>query len=164
MLNTEEENDDGFLACYLYLKNKERFEDAVDRLNITAWNHKLFAESRRHYSQAVDLLLTMDEIDKAARVCRHHGDFHRAGETYEEWDELILAGRDYREGKFYADAIRCFKKAGDQPGVARVYERMAELDKAIAIWKKLGKTREVNRVLKKKRKAMDKRDQMKLFQ
>ena len=40
---------------------------------------------------------------------------------------------------------------------------MKEFDQAITIWKRLGKTREVARILKKKAKEINKKEQLKLF-
>jgi hypothetical protein len=37
----------------------------------------------------------------------------------------------------------------DRANIARTYERMRDFDKAIALWKGLGKTREVARIEKK---------------
>ena len=86
-----------------------------------------------------------------------------AGKVYENNGELVLAARTYRDGKCYADAIRCFSQEGDKQGTARVYERMQEFDKALAIWQELGKTKEISRVLRKKNKEMAKEAQLTLF-
>ncbi len=40
---------------------------------------------------------------------------------------------------------------------------MKDFDKAVNIWKKFGKTREVNRVLKKKAKEIREKRQLELF-
>ena len=40
---------------------------------------------------------------------------------------------------------------------------MKEFDKAVTIWKRLGKKKEVGRVLKKKAKQINKKEQLKLF-
>ncbi|MDY6971005.1 MAG: hypothetical protein SV775_01615 [Thermodesulfobacteriota bacterium] len=67
-----------------------------------------------------------------------------------------MAARTYSDGKFYADALRCFRQVGDKQGRARVYEKMKEFDKALTIWIELGKTKEVTGVMKKKAKNTSK--------
>ena len=158
-----EGKDPDLLACYSFLEDKDQYEELVGKLQITGRNYKLFEESPMHYPRAVKYLVGINKIEDAARVCRQHGDYMSAGKTYENAGDLILAARAYRDGKCYVDAIRCFSQKGDKQGTARVYERMQEFDKALAIWKGLGKTKEVNRVLKKKDKAMAKESQQTLF-
>lgn len=159
----DEEKDQGFLACYLFINDRAKYEDAVEKLSLTGWNYKLFVESKRHYHEASTYLVETNEIEKATRVCRDHRDFRSAAQINEDLGEYIFAARDYREGKHYEDAIRCYKKAGDEQGIARIYERMKEFDKALAIWKKFGRDREVSRVLKKWKKQKTAKMQLKLF-
>lgn len=159
----EEAPDQGLLTCYFFTKDKLRYEEAVETLPITRWNYKLFMESKGHYLKAVEYLLERHEIEDATRTCRGYGNFRMAAQIYEKAGMFGLAARDYRDGKCYEDAIRCYRKVGDELGIARIHERMKEFDKALTIWKKHGKTREVNRVLKKKEKELDKATQLSLF-
>lgn len=148
------ENDGDLLACSLFLKDRRGFEDMLETLRVTEWNHSLFAESKRHYQKAVEYLVETDRIEDAARICRGHGNYRLSGEIYEAAGDYPGAAKDYRDGRLYQEALRCYGVIDDAQGMARVYERMHEFDKAIAIWKQLGKTREVNRVHKKRAKTM----------
>lgn len=155
--------DPNLLACYYFLKDKPQYEEAIEKLHLNRRNYKLFGASSRHYPKAVQYLVEQNAIEDAVRVCREHRDYVLGGKTYEDAGMNIFAARTYRDGMLYEDAIRCFSKEGDRPGVARVYEKMNELDKALAIWNGLGKTKEVARVLKKKGKEMANPAQLNLF-
>jgi len=156
------EKDGDLLACCMFLKDRVKFEDALEKLSVTEWNYTLFAETEKQYQRAVDYLTKAKRIEDAARVCRQYRNYGLSGQVYEGAGDYAFAAKDYRDGGLYEDALRCYGEIGDMRGFARVYERMQEFDKAIAIWEKLGKTREVNRVLKKKAKIMQEK-QLKLF-
>ncbi len=162
-LKAQKEKDQGLLACYRFQKNKARYEETLEELDITKWNYKLFAESAHHYHKAVHFLISKNQIEDAVRVCRQHRDYRLSARIYEDVGEDVFAARVYREGKYYQDAIRCYRKVGDNQGIARIYERMKEFDKAMALWKKLGKKREISRLLKKIGKQKEKDAQMNLF-
>lgn len=162
-LKARQAKDQGLLACYRFHKNKARYEETLEELDITKWNFKLFAESAQHYHKAFHFLISKNQIEDAVRVCRQHRDYRLSARIYEDVGEDVFAAREYREGKYYQDAIRCYGKVGDNQGIARIYERMKEFDKALLIWKGLGKTREINRLLKKKGKQKEKDAQMNLF-
>jgi len=159
----EQEKDETLLACSLFLHDIVKFENIIEKLDITEWNYRLFVESKRHYHKAVNYLVEKKKIEDAARICRQYNNYGLAAQIYEDSGDYASAAKDYREGKVYPDAIRCYEKIGDERGIARVYERMKEFDKAVAIWKKFGKTNEVNRVLKKKAKEIGGKEQLKLF-
>lgn len=159
----EEEEDEALFACYFFQRNNAKYENIIEKLNITEWNYKLFVESKQHYLKAVNYLSERNEIEDAARICRRYNNYRLSAQIYEDSGDYGSAGKDYREGKVYQDAIRCYHKVGDEQGIARVYERMKEFDKAVNIWKRLGKTREVNRVLKKKAKEIGEKKQLELF-
>jgi len=160
----EQEEDETLFACYFFQRNTAKYENIIEKLNITEWNYKLFVESKQHYLKAVNYLVEKNKIEDAARICRRYNNYRLAAQIYEGSGDYGSAGKHYRdEGKVYQDAIRCYQKVGDEQGIARVYERMKEFDKAVNIWKKLGKTREVNRVLKKKAKEIREKRQLELF-
>ena len=159
----EQEEDEALFACYFLQRNTAKYENIIEKLNITEWNYKLFVESKQHYIKAVNYLIEKNEIEDAARICRRYNNYRLSAQIYEDSGDYGSAAKDYREGKVYQDAIRCYQKVGDEQGIARVYERMKEFDKAVNIWKKLGKTREVNRVLKKKAKEIREGRQLELF-
>ena len=81
----------------------------------------------------------------------------------EEKQDFSQAGRDYRDSHLYEDALRCFRTAGDEEGIARVYERQNRLQEALAIWKKRGNRKEEARLQKKLDKGKTARSQLALF-
>ena len=82
-------------------------------------------------------------------LCRRHQNYLLAGQILEKLGAHSDAGRAYRDGHLYEDALRCFQTAGDEPGMARVYEKMDKFEDALHIWKRLGKHREAERLQKK---------------
>ena len=136
----EQEKDETLFACHFFLDNTAKYENIIKKLNITEWNYKLFVESKQHYLRAVNYLIEKNKIKDAARICRRYNNYSLSAQIYEDSGDYGLAAKDYREGKVYQDAIRCYQKVGDEQGTARVYERMKEFDKAVNLWKKLGKT------------------------
>ena len=158
----KKEKDEDLLACCMFLKDRTKFEYTLEKLNVTEWNYTLFEQTEKQYQRAVDYLTRARRIEDAARICRQYRNYGLSGQVYEGVGNYASAAKDYRDGGLYVDALRCYGEIGDERGFARVYERMNEFNKAIAIWEKLGKTREVNRVLKKKAKIIQEK-QLKLF-
>jgi hypothetical protein len=63
----------------------------------------------------------------------------------------------------YAEALRCYSDHGNQLGMARVLEKMKEWEKALDIWRRLGRTRDVARLQKKMLKSLPTKGQLDLF-
>ena len=143
------EERDKELALCLLLDQPEAFELAIAQVQPTARNVALFAESRTRYPESLPFLLETGAAKRAAEICARHRDFARGGRIYEESGDLQRAGRAYRDGGRYADAHRCFAACGDEAGMARVFERESRYAEALAIWRRLGRRREVDRVRKK---------------
>ena len=143
------EERDKELALCLLLDEPEAFEVAIAQVQPTARNVALFAESRTRYPESLPFLLETGAAKRAAEICARHRDFARGGRIYEESGDLQRAGRAYRDGGRYADAHRCFAACGDEAGMARVFERESRYAEALAIWRRLGRRREVDRVRKK---------------
>ena len=146
---TVREECDKELALCLLLDDPDAFELAIAEVQPTARNVALFAESSTRYTEAAALLVESDATERAAAICLRHRDYARGGKIYEESGDLVRAGRAYRDGELYADAHRCFAACGDEPGVARVLERESRFEDALAIWQRLGRRREVERLRKK---------------
>ena len=143
------EERDQELALCLLLGEPEAFEAAIAQVEPTARNVALFASSSTRYPEAAALLLESGATSRAAEICLRHRDNARGGRIYEEAGDLKRAGRTYRDGGLYADAHRCFAGCGDEAGAARVFERESRFEEALAIWQRLGRQREVDRVRKK---------------
>ena len=149
---TAMEERDQELALCLLLDEPEAFEAAIAEVQPTVRNVALFARSSTRYPEAAALLVesgATQATQRAAEICKRHRDHARGGRIYEESGELLRAGRAYRDGAMYADAHRCFAAIGDEAGAARVFEREARFGEALAIWQRLGRQREVDRVRKK---------------
>ena len=146
---TMQEERDKELSLCLLLDDPEAFELAISTVRPTARNVTLFARSSTRYMEAVALLVESDASGRAAEVCLRHLDYAGGGKIYEEAGDLVRAGRAYRDGELYADAHRCFSACGDEAGVARVFERESRFEEALAIWQRLGRRREVERLHKK---------------
>jgi tetratricopeptide (TPR) repeat protein len=123
----------------------------------------MFEESSESYKKAVVFYLARGKTSEAIRVYRYKQDYYLAGQLNESLNNLKDAARDYYEGKHYKDAMRAFKNNGDEVGMARVYERTKEFDKALEIWKKKGRKRDYDRVLTKKAKKSMSERQLKLL-
>jgi hypothetical protein len=86
---------------------------------------------------------------EAVLLCHRYRDYRAAGSILEKAGHFGAAGKEYREGKWYEDAMRCFRKVNDLEGIARVHEGMKQYGQAIAIWTRLGRQREVGRLRRK---------------
>ncbi|MEW6441316.1 MAG: UvrD-helicase domain-containing protein [bacterium] len=139
-------DDRGLLACCCRVREPARFDALLEGLAVTDTNFELFAGSALHYGKAVEHLAGRGRLELAVRTCRRYRDYMLAGSIQEEAGELAGAGKDYREGKLYEDALRCYRQVGDQQGIARAYEGMKRYGEALAIWTRLGKQRDVARV------------------
>ena len=78
-------------------------------------------------------------------------------------DDMALAAAFAEERGDHADAaafcgcrgydvsaLRCYEAAGDTRGTARTLERLGRREEAIALWKSLGRDREVERLQRKR--------------
>lgn len=157
------EKDPTLLACFQFYQDKNAFETSLDRLELTDWNYKLFGESPRYYQQAVEFLLGKRKTEEAVYLARRHRNLHLAGHILEEVKFYSEAGKAYRDGGHYQEALRCFKLIGDEAGEARVYERINRLEEALGIWKKRGNLREAARLQKKVDKEKTTKSQLSLF-
>ena len=156
--------DKNLLACYFYFYDREKFEDILEgELIAGPDNYELFDKSSRSFRKAVDYLAQVGNTERAARYARSHDEYNLAGRVYEMAGDYKLAGRQYRDGKNYEEALKCFAHIQAELEIARVYERMKAYGKALEIFKKLGKPREVQRLEKKVKKAQQEKDQLNLF-
>lgn len=118
-------------------------------LPATEKNFYLFENSPVHFRKAVTLLVEIGDTDRAVLLLQNHRKIEEAGSLLETAGDYKEASRLYRDNRAYEDAARCCLIAGDQMGLARIYERMERFDEAVAIWKKLKKTKEIERVKRK---------------
>ncbi len=148
-----ETGDPDLAACAAYgAGDMKEFERLASALELTDANAVLLAESRTRYPEAVARLMANDWIDQAEAACFRQKDHARAGRYAEERGEMGEAVRWYMDGRDYDSALRCALAAGDERAAARAYEHLGRFDDAIAAWTRLGKTREAERVRKKREK------------
>jgi tetratricopeptide (TPR) repeat protein len=141
--------DPDLAACAAYASNSDSFEQQVTTLALTDANVEVIATSRSRYPEAVMRMNSMGRGAEAESFCRFHGDLGLAARIAEERGNARDAARQYMDARDFPAAIRCFTAAKDERGIARVYERMGQVDAALAIWKKIGNKREVQRLHKK---------------
>jgi tetratricopeptide (TPR) repeat protein len=151
----EVRSDRCLLACHQFLFDPDAYERSLAEIPLDRWNWRLFSRGAAHYRQAVSFLLQEresipDAQEKAAQACRMNGDFAWAAKIHEQVGDLKLAAREYRDAKLLEEALRCFQALGDEPNVARMYERMGRFHEAERIWKKRSNKRDLARVRKKK--------------
>ena len=142
------EQDRELTLCTL-MEDEAAFEAAVADLEPAPHNAALLAVSAARYGEAVAILVAAGRADDAATVCLRHRDFAQAGRIHEQAGDLLRAARTYRDAELFADARRCYAARGDQAGVARVFERERRHDEAMAIWQRLGREREIERLGRK---------------
>ena len=143
-----EERDPELMLCTL-LEDEPAYEAALAEMEPNERNATLFGRSARRYPEAVKMFLARGDEDRAIVTCMGHRDHKWAGRIREQKGDLELAARQYRDSKHYADALRCYRKLGDEVGVARVYERQGRLEESLAIWQRRGRRRDIERVRKK---------------
>lgn len=68
-----------------YAVNPAKGEKLLESLLLTEQNTELFAESRRHYRRAVDLLAAEGRLEEAARVCEARRLCRTRGDSGEGW-------------------------------------------------------------------------------
>ena len=157
-------HDKTLLACSLFLKDNEEFERILSELTLSGKNYELFAASKLQYRHAVEYLVSQKQFKEAEIICRIQRNDCLAGNICEETGDYRSAGRYYRDGGAYEDALRCFRIINDERAIARVYERRKQYREAIEIWKKIDVKREIARIEKKIAKEKAKKDQFQLFE
>ena len=144
----EAEQDRELALCTL-MGDEAEYEAAIAELEPAPHNAALFAVSGTRYGEAVAILVAAGRADDAASVCRRHRDYAQGGRIHEQAGDLLRAARTYRDAELFDDARRCYAARGDQAGVARVFERERRHDEAMAIWQRLGRQREIERLARK---------------
>jgi hypothetical protein len=128
------------------------FERRASALTLTDANAVVLGESRSRYPEAVARLMANDWIDQAEAACFRRKDHGLAGRYAEKRGDMLDAVRWYTDARDYDSALRCALASADARATARAYEHLDRFDEAIAVWARLGKPREVERLQKKKEK------------
>ncbi len=144
-----ESGDAAMSACASYATDREAFERTAAALALTEENVTVLAMSTARYREAVGYLERAGRIEEAEVFCRIQRDHFRGAALAEKRGEMRIAARSYMLAKDFEAALRCHRAAGDERGAAYALERMDRLNEALAIWEKLGRGREVQRLRKK---------------
>jgi len=154
-------DDRNLLACYWYAHDRARYESLLEGLPLTERNLAIFSGSMLHYGKAVDCHVEQGRLREAVLLCRRYRDYRRSGSILEKSGHLRAAGKEYRDGKWYEDSMRCCRKANDMEGIAKAHEGMEQYGQALAIWTRLGRQGEVRRVRRKmEKKGSGRQDQL----
>ncbi len=145
--------DPDLAACAAFAAgDMVEFERQASALTLTDANAVVLGESRTRYTEAVAHLMANDWIDQAEAACFRQKDYALAGRYAEQRGEMDTAVRWYTDANDHEAALRCARASDDERAAARAYEHLGRFDDAIAVWTRLGKPREVERLQKKKEK------------
>ena len=143
---TADQEHDPELALCLLLGDRPAYDAGLEAIEVNERNAALFAHSARHYGVAVEFHLERGDRDQAVAVCTNHEDFARAGHLHEQGGDLAMAADAYADGGRLNDALRCYREVGDEAGMARIHERQHRHEQALAIWRRLGREQDAERV------------------
>ncbi|HET6486214.1 MAG TPA: UvrD-helicase domain-containing protein [Spirochaetia bacterium] len=145
--------DPALLTCHALATDPDRVAEAASGVSLGARTVEVLGRCRTRYREAVELQLGRNNIDAAIDYCRLAEDYGLAGSLHERMGEMREAINSFLLAKDYAAAMRCARASGKEPLVARVYERQGDLKAAVAVWRRLGRPREVERVLRRLEKS-----------
>ena len=134
------------------------FDAVLKNLPIDMHNYLIFSKADSRFKNALDFLMEKNEFEKAVGLCYRAKRPLEAAKLFEKIKNFKRAGDIYEQNDNLDDALRCYRKANDQAEVARIYEIMQRFDDALAIWTKLGKQKEMERVRKKRAKNQNKQN------
>ncbi len=152
----EESADAGLAACDAFYQDMTRhgrtgdgFERAAGRLPATLETAAILGFSRLRHAEAVRLLMEAGAVEKAERICRVQRDYLLAAEWAERRQDFSGAVGYFRDARDLEGALRCAQASRDERLIARVFEWRGEPHEALRIWKKLKRTSDVERLMKK---------------
>ena len=128
---------------------REAFERIAGGLTLSAENVLVIGSSRSRYREAVAFLEASSHFEEADLICRLQGDHALEAANEEKRGDMKNAARSYALDRDYGSALRCYTAIGDERGMARMLERQGKIEEAIALWEKLGKPKEVQRLLRR---------------
>jgi len=162
--------DQALLACWASVEDASLHRSLLEKLELTDRTVGIFEASPEHHRRAAEHHLAKGEWRSAAAVHLRWREKADAAAIHEAQGEPRLACRLYREAGAYERLLECARRAGDEPEMARAYEGLGQVQRAIDTWASLGRTREVERLRRKSRLANaaqgdgDKPAQLSLFE
>ncbi|MCI0515331.1 UvrD-helicase domain-containing protein, partial [candidate division KSB1 bacterium] len=104
----------------------------------------------RQFLRLAEILEKSGDLSSAAHYYKLAGKHDRSATIYTKLGKLVLAGDAYFEAKLYPKALELYLKDGKkEQKIANTYEKIGQYEKAIVIWKKLGKQKNIERCLKR---------------
>ncbi|MCX7029824.1 MAG: hypothetical protein NTU62_06840 [Spirochaetes bacterium] len=119
-------SDPVLAACHALVADPDRFEQLAADLPLNASTATLVGWSTPRYPEAVGWLLQAGRFGDAEEVCRTNHDFRMAGAVLERAGDPRRAARTYAQARHYSEALRLYRKLGDQRAVERMRKKMKE--------------------------------------
>jgi tetratricopeptide (TPR) repeat protein len=113
-------------ACHALVADPEQFEQLAAGLPLNESTATLVGWSTTRYPEAASWLLQVGRFDEAEEVCRTNHDLRMAGAVLERAGDPRRAARVYAQARHYSEAIRLYRKLGDQRAVERMRKKMKE--------------------------------------
>ncbi len=141
-----DENNPNLLTCYYFHKDPDKFEEIMATLPLTEENYALFGISKTQYGKLLDFITEKSKFEIAADLAAINENYEAAAVFYTRAKKYKEAVRLFAKTGQLQKAIECLEAVGAHAEVAKLYEKMKEYDKALAIWKKLERMRDIKRV------------------
>ncbi len=147
----ESASDRTLLAVWASVSDWTLFATLISGLELDHDTVRLFEAAEAEHPRAVAHHLASGDWERAAEVHLLWEEFEEAARLHEEHGRHSEASRLYRRAGDSARALVCARKAGDEAEMARAYEGLEEIQRAIDVWSSLGRRLEVERLRKRLR-------------
>ncbi len=142
--------DDPLLKALAQESFPPTLEMELQGLPIDMHNYLLFSLAPTRVAQALEFLKRHKaDPSKIIGFCYSAGLVKEVALLHEEAESYKRAAEIYLENGYHFDALRCYTKSKDFPGMAKTYEKMHRYDDALAVYTKLGKKTAIARMKKK---------------
>ncbi|HKM06561.1 MAG TPA: UvrD-helicase domain-containing protein [Sphaerochaeta sp.] len=122
----------------------------LQNLPVDLHNYLVFSRSSARFADALKFLKGSGmEFMKIVGFCFRADRDKEAALLYEQIENFKRAGEIYLKNGDLFDALRCYKKSGFMPGMAKTYEAMKSFEEALDLWTTLGRKGDIDRVQKK---------------
>ena len=142
--------NDSLLVALAQESLPSNLDSVVQDLPIDVHNYLLFTRAPSRFAEAFEFLKNspLDER-RIESFCSLSGKPKEAAIWHEKQENFKRAADLYKKNGDLFDALRCYTKIKDFPGMARTYEAMHRLEDALTVWTKLERARDIERVRKK---------------
>ncbi len=134
--------------------SKETLPSSLDPLlqeiEIDMHNYELFTLSFTRKIEALNYLKKhCTDYSKIINFCIDNDLYKEAALLYEKEGKHKRAAEIFYEDGYFSDALRCYKKINNIPGIAKTYEAMHRYEEALLAYTTLGKETSIKRMKKK---------------